>query len=81
MSRGAWLGDIPFGQRRGDGLEVLGELASVDQRAEPFDVRPYPNLKGGRKLGFRLPLNASLELIESLPSFGCGVPVTCSFRE
>jgi hypothetical protein len=60
---------------------VGNEVASVDQRVGTFDVRLYKNHQGGLKRGFRLPLNASLELIESLPSLGRGVLVTCSFRE
>lgn len=59
----------------------LGELATVDQGEGTIDVRLHPNLKGGLKRSFLLPLNASLELIESLPVPNRGVLVTGSFRE
>ena len=81
LSRGTWLGDVFSEQKREDGLEVLGELASVDRGEGTLNVRLHPNLKGGLKRSFQLPMNASLELIESLPGLGCAVLVMGSFRE
>ena len=61
---------------REPGLRALGELVKVDQENALLHLQVHPNEKqGGLHKPFRLPLVASLELLEGLPGLGSGLEV------
>ncbi len=58
------------------GLHALGELVKVDKENALLHLQIHPNEKQGNlHKSFRLPLVASLELLEGLPELGSGVEV------
>ncbi len=61
---------------RGPGLHALGELVKVDKENALLQLQIHPNeKKGNLNKPFRLPLVASLELLEGLPELGSGLEV------
>lgn len=73
LCKGTWVGDVYPVQKREEMLTVLGELVRIDVGEGLIHVRLYPNPKVALRYPFSLPLNASLELIDSLPPLGHGV--------
>ncbi len=61
---------------REPGLHALGELIKVDKENALLQLQLHPNEKqGSLQKPFRLPLVASLELLEGLPELGSGLEV------
>ena len=61
---------------REPGLHALGELVKVDKENTLLQLRIHPNEgQGSLQKPFRLPLVASLELLEGLPELGSGLEV------
>lgn len=61
---------------REPGLHALGELVKVDKENALLQLQIHPNEKQGNlNKPFRLPLVASLELLEGLPELGSGLEV------
>ena len=61
---------------REPGLHALGELVKVDKENALLQLQLHPNEKQGiLRRPFRLPLVASLELLEGLPELGSGLEV------
>lgn len=61
---------------REPGLHALGELVKVDKENALLQILIYPNKgQGSLHKPFRLPLVATLELLEGLPELGSGVEV------
>ena len=61
---------------REPGLHALGELVKVDKDNALLQLQIYPNEgQGSLQKPFRLPLVASLELLEGLPELGSGLEV------
>ena len=62
--------------KREPGLHALGELVKVDKENALLQLQIHPNEgQGSLKKPFRLPLVASLELLEGLPELGSGLEV------
>jgi hypothetical protein len=58
------------------GLHALGELVKVDKENALLQLQIHPNEKqGSLSKPFKLPLVASLELLEGLPELGSGLEV------
>jgi hypothetical protein len=61
---------------RQPGLHALGELVKVDKENALLQIQIHPNEKqGSLNKPFRLPLVATLELLEGLPELGSGLEV------
>ncbi len=61
---------------RKPGLHALGELIKVDKENALLQVQIYPNEgQGSLHKPFKLPLVATLELLEGLPELGSGLEV------
>jgi len=61
---------------REPGLHALGELVKVDKENALLHLQIHPNEKqGSLNKPFRLPLVATLELLEGLPEVGSGLEV------
>lgn len=61
---------------REPGLHALGELVKVDKENALLQLQVHPNEKqGSLHKPFRLPLVATLELLEGLPELGSGLEV------
>jgi hypothetical protein len=61
---------------REPGLHALGELVKVDKENALLQLQIHPNEKQGNlHKPFKLPLVASLELLEGLPELGSGLEV------
>jgi hypothetical protein len=61
---------------REPGLHALGELVKVDKESALLQLQIHPNEKQGNlSKPFKLPLVASLELLEGLPELGSGLEV------
>ncbi len=61
---------------REPGLHALGELVKVDKENALLQLQIHPNEKQGNlHKPFRLPLVASLEMLEGLPGVGSGLEV------
>jgi hypothetical protein len=61
---------------REPGLQALGELVKVDKDNALLQLQIHPNEKqGSLSKPFKLPLVASLELLEGLPALGSGLEV------
>jgi hypothetical protein len=61
---------------REPGLHALGELVKVDKDNALLQLQIHPNEKqGSLSKPFKLPLVASLELLEGLPELGSGLEV------
>ena len=61
---------------RESGLHALGELVKVDKENALLQLQIHPNEKqGSLHKPFKLPLVASLELLEGLPGLGSGLEV------
>jgi hypothetical protein len=61
---------------RETGLHALGELVKVDKENALLQLQIHPNEKqGSLSKPFKLPLVASLELLEGLPDLGSGLEV------
>ncbi len=61
---------------REPGLHALGELVKVDKDNALLQLQIHPNEKqGSLNKSFKLPLVASLELLEGLPELGSGLEV------
>ena len=61
---------------REPGLHALGELVKVDKDNALLHLQIHPNEKqGSLNKSFKLPLIASLELLEELPDLGSGLEV------
>jgi hypothetical protein len=61
---------------REPGLHALGELVKVDKENALLQLQIHPNEKQGNlHKPFRLPLVASLELLEGLPELSSGLEV------
>ena len=80
LCKGAWVGDVYPVPKRVEMLSALGELARVDRGDGLIHVRLHPNPKGALRRSFSLPLNASLEVIDTLPQIGRGVIIEGCFR-
>lgn len=80
LCNGTWLGDVYPVPKCEEMLTVLGELVRVDRGEGLIHVRLHPNPKGALRYPFSLPLNASLELIDSLPPLGHGVIIEGCLR-
>ncbi len=61
---------------REPGLHALGELVKVDKENALLHLQIHPNAgQGSLQKPFRLPLVATLELLEGLPELGSGLEV------
>jgi hypothetical protein len=61
---------------REPGLHALGELVKIDKENALLQLQIHPNEgQGSLQKPFRLPLVASLELLEGLPELGSGLEV------
>ncbi len=80
LCKGAWAGDVYPVPKRVEMLSALGELVRVDRGDGLIHVRLHPNPKGALRRSFSLPLNASLEVIDTLPQLGRGVIIEGCFR-
>jgi hypothetical protein len=61
---------------REPGLHALGELVKIDKENALLQLQIHPNEKqGSLNKPFRLPLVATLELLEGLPELGSGMEV------
>jgi hypothetical protein len=61
---------------REPGLHALGELVKVDKENALLQLQIHPNEgQGNLRKPFKLPLVASLELLEGLPELGSGLEV------
>jgi hypothetical protein len=61
---------------RKPGLHALGELVKVDKENALLHIQIHPNEgQGSLQKPFRLPLVATLELLEGLPELGSGLEV------
>jgi hypothetical protein len=72
------LGEIP----REPGLHALGELVKVDRENALLQIQVFPNEgQGVLKKPFKLPLVASLEVLDSLPELGSGLEVWAELKQ
>lgn len=61
---------------REPGLHALGELVKIDKENALLHLQIHPNAgQGSLHKSFRLPLVATLELLEGLPELGTGLEV------
>jgi len=66
---------------REPGLHALGELVKVDKENALLQLQIHPNEKqGSLSKPFKLPLVASLELLEGLPEPGSGLEVWAELK-
>jgi hypothetical protein len=72
------LGEIP----REPGLHALGELVKIDRENALLQIQVFPNeSQGVLKKPFKLPLVASLEVLDSLPELGSGLEVWAELKQ
>jgi hypothetical protein len=72
------LGEIP----REPGLHALGELVKVDRENALLQIQVFPNEgQGVLKKPFKLPLVASLEILDGLPELGSGLEVWAELKQ
>jgi hypothetical protein len=73
----------PVGEvTREPGLHALGELVKVDRENALLQIQIFPNEgQGSLKKPFKLPLVASLEILDSLPEVGTGLEVWADLKQ
>ncbi len=72
----------PLGEiERTPGLHALGELVKVDRENALLQIQIFPNEgQGALKKPFKMPLVASLEVLDSLPELGSGLEVWAELK-
>ncbi len=72
----------PVGEvKRAQGLHALGELVKVDRDNAIIQLQIHPNPKqGSLHKPFKLPLVASMELMDSLPELGSGLEIRADLK-
>ena len=72
----------PLGEiERTPGLHALGELVKVDRENALLQIQIFPNEgQGSSKKPFKMPLVASLEILDTLPDIGSGLEVWANLK-
>ena len=64
------------------GLHALGELVKIDRENALLQIQIFPNEgQGALKKPFKMPLVASLEILDSLPEIGSGLEVWADLKQ
>lgn len=73
----------PLGElNREPGLHALGELVKVDRENALLQIQIFPNEgQGSLKKPFKMPLVASLEVLDDLPTVGSGLEVWAELKQ
>ncbi len=84
LGNGTQLGTFkPVGQiQREPGLHALGELVKIDRDNALIQIEIHPNPKqGALRKSFKLPLVASLDVLDALPDLGSGLEVWADLKQ